>query len=85
MTEMSRIVGIGNVLRRLQSAIPKKALRLGGKNLKTRDFIDAFQLRGPSYGDVVRITVDKLVSGKKMVKRNVGTSKKPFYRYDLAS
>ena len=80
-----RIDGTGKVLERLRIAIPIIALKLGGKDLGTRDFIDAFQIRGPNFGDVVRITVDKLVAGKKMVKRNVGTSRKPLYRYDLVS
>jgi len=78
-----RIVGHKEVLERLLILMPRKAAELGGKNLVSRHFIDAFQIRGPSYGDVVRQTLDKLVTGKKFTKRNVGTPQHPRYAYDL--
>ena len=41
-----RIVGHREVLDGLYVLIPKKAKELGGKDLQTRDFIEAFSLRG---------------------------------------
>ena len=78
-----RIVGTGNVLELLLEKIPELALKLGGKDLETRDFIDAFEIRGPNYGDVVRNAIDKLVSNHRIVKKNIGSLKKPRYKYAL--
>jgi hypothetical protein len=78
-----RIVGTGLVLSRLQSVMLKKAQELGGKNLQTRDFYEAYSIRGPSRGDVVRQTIDSYVDSKLMRKRDIGKSGKPSYRYDL--
>ena len=78
-----RIVGPGNVLEVLLTRIPEVAFKLGRKDLETRDFIDAFQIRGPNYGDVVRNAIDKLVSEGRMVKKNIGSLKKPRYKYAL--
>ena len=79
-----RIEGTGRVIERLCRRIPETAKQLGGKNLRTRDFIDAFRIRGPDYGDVVRIAVDRLVVQGKMLKRNIGVGGRHRYRYDLA-
>ncbi len=80
-----RIEGTAKVIERLRVAIPKIAKQLGGKDLGTRDFIDAFQIRGPGYGDVVRTAIDMFVAGKKMLKKNVSKGKVPRYRYDWVS
>ncbi|MGD0645847.1 MAG: hypothetical protein ABSA75_13155 [Candidatus Bathyarchaeia archaeon] len=74
-----RIFGTGNVLEYLRGNLLKKAIELGGRDLTTRHFIDAFSIRGPDYGDVVRKTIDLYVAGGKMRKRKVGSS----YRYDV--
>ena len=78
-----RIVGTGNVLERLRVVILKKAHELGGKDLTTRHFIDAYLIRGPDYGDVVRKTIDLFVASNKMKKRDIGTLRKSSYQYDL--
>ncbi len=78
-----RIVGTALVKERLRTVMLKKAHELGGKNLQTRDFIQAYLIRGPNYGDVVRATIDSFVDSNRMKKRNVGKANKPSYRYDL--
>ena len=79
-----RIVGFANVLEYLRNVLLKKASELGGKDLTTRHFIDAFSIRGPDYGDVVRQTIDLFVAGGKMRKRNIGApGGRPTYRYDV--
>lgn len=78
-----RIEGTREVIMILHRRIPEIATQLGGKGLRTRDFINAFQIRGPDYGDVVRKAIDRLAAEKKMLKKNIGTADKPIYRYDL--
>jgi hypothetical protein len=78
-----RIIGHREVLDRHYIEIPKKAKQLGGKGLQTRDFIEAFSIRGPSYGDVVRQTIDIIVAENRAIKRNIGTAQYPRYRYDF--
>jgi hypothetical protein len=78
-----RIMGTKQVFETLLTRIPAVDFQLGGKNLQTRDFIEAFQIRGPNYGDVVRKAIDNLVENGQMRKTNVGTIKIPRYSYSL--
>lgn len=78
-----RIIGTKQVFETLLIKIPAVAFQLGGKNLQTRDFIEAFQIRGPNYGDIVRKAIDNLVENGQMRKTNVGTIKVPRYSYSL--
>jgi hypothetical protein len=78
-----RVAGTGRVIDVLRLRLLDKAAELGGKNLKTRDFIDAFRIRGPKYGDVVRQVISELENQGKISKRNSGTKKKPKYVYDV--
>jgi len=77
-----RIVG-GDVIKRLRIRLLPKAKELGGRNLETRMFIDAFKIRGPSYGDVVRQVMRELHGEGKIQMRNVGTGNKLRYVYDV--
>ena len=70
-----KIEGTRKVVERLCKRIPEVARKSGGKNLRTRDFIDAFRIRGPDYGDVVRIAIERLRAERKILKRNIGTEK----------
>jgi hypothetical protein len=78
-----RIEGTGNVVKRLRKRLLDKAKEFGGKNLETRMFIDTFSLRGPRYGDVVRQVMREFHAEGKIQMRNVGTRKRPRYRYSL--
>lgn len=78
-----RIVGAANVANRLHMRLLSKAKEFGGKNLETRMFIDAFKIRGPSYGDVVRQVMRELKGQGKIRMRNIGTEEKPRYVYDV--
>ena len=78
-----RIVGFANVASRLRRRLLSKAKEFGGRNLKTRMFIDAFKIRGPSYGDVVRQVMRELKDQDKIQMRNIGTEEKPRYVYDV--
>ena len=78
-----RIEGTGRVIERLRKKLLEVAKEMGGKNLRTRDFIDFFRTRGPNYGDVVRQVIDEFVAHKKVSKRDIGTRKTNLYRYDL--
>jgi len=77
------VYGTRNVINRLRKEMLSKARQLGGKNLKTRDFIDAFTIRGPSYGDVVREVMRELQSRGKIRIRNIGTRGRPNYIYEV--
>jgi len=78
-----RVEGYSSVLERLRIRILDKAKKLGGKNLRTRDFIDAFRIRGPNYGDVVRTVMRELESQGRVEMRDIGKGKKEQYRYDV--
>lgn len=78
-----RIVGAGNVIEKLRTELLPKAKEFGGKNLETRMFTEAFEIRGPSYGDVVRQIMRELHSEGKIRIRDIGTKKKPRYLYDV--
>lgn len=77
------VYGTSNVRYRLRREILPKAVELGGKGLRTRDFIDAFTIRGPSYGDVVREVMQGLQAQGRIRRRNVGTKHRPRYVYDV--
>ena len=79
-----KIVGVRNVLDKLREVLLVTAEELGGKNLKTRDFIDLFNLRGPSYGDVIRKVFSEFEAQGKIHRKNIGSENKPLYVYDLA-
>lgn len=79
----SRIEGYHNVLERLTILILGKARELGGKNLRTRDFIDAFRIRGPNYGDVVRTVMRELEAEGRIKMINIARGKKEQYRYNV--
>lgn len=76
------VYGTGNVVSRLQREIIPKAMELGGRGLRTRDFIEAFTIRGPNYGDVVRQVMRNLQAQRRIHIRNVGTNR-PRYVYDV--
>jgi hypothetical protein len=78
-----RVEGYNNVLERLRIRILDKAKELGGKNLRTRDFIDAFRTRGPNYGDVIRTVMRELENQGRIRMTDVGKGKKEQYRYDV--
>jgi len=77
------VYGTRNVINRLRKEILTKARKIGGRSLKTRDFIDAFTIRGPNYGDVVRQVMRELQTQGKIQMRNVGTKRQPRYVYDV--
>lgn len=77
------VYGISSVRQRLYKEILPKAIELGGKGLRTRDFIDAFTIRGPSYGDVVREVMQGLQAQGRIRRRNVRTKLRPRYVYDV--
>lgn len=78
-----KIVGHGNVIKRLRIRILDKAKELGGKDLRARDFIDVFKIRGPNFGDVVRQVMGEFECQGKIKITNVGTENKKLYRYDV--
>jgi hypothetical protein len=78
-----RVESYNNVLERLRIRILNKAKELGGKNLQTRDFIDAFRTRGPNYGDVIRTVMRELENQGRIRMRDVGKGKRKQYRYDV--
>lgn len=78
-----RVVGHANVIRRLRLQLLPKAKELGGRNLTTRMFIDAFKTRGPNYGDVVRQVIREHEAQGKMRSRNIGTEQTPRYVFDV--
>ena len=67
----------------MRSSILDKAKELGGRNLKFRDFRDAFRLYGPNYGDVVRQVMRELESQGKVIITNIGKGNRNEYRYDI--
>lgn len=79
------VYGASNVRHRLRRETLPKAMELGGKDLRTRDFIDAFTIRGPNYGDVVREVMQDLQAQGRIRRRNVGTKRRPRYVYDVVS
>lgn len=78
-----KIVGTEAVKERLRSRLLDEAKRLGGKDLETGMFIEAFRTRGPSYGDVIRQVIRELAKLGIMRIRNVGTDRHPRYVYDV--
>lgn len=78
-----RIEGTGKVIKRLRKRLLDKVKEFGGKNLETRMFIDAFSIRGPCYGDVVRQVMREFHDEGKIQMRNIGSPKRPIYRYSL--
>jgi len=78
-----RIEGYHNVVERLRLLILDEAKELGGKNLRSRDFVDAFTTRGPDYSDVIRKVMIELQGQGKIRITNTGKGKRNYYRYDV--
>ena len=52
-------------------------------SFKTGDLIDAFDTCGPSYGDINRSAMRHLKSVHAVSIKNIGSKKRPRYRYDV--